>query len=267
MGAHIAINPPLLEALAKTVSQHCVSIYVELQRGEEKVKLDHYTACLISVDGQWVIATAGHVMKAVQWHLDNGYTFKRSWRVDGVFPNSIEDFTPFPWESFQRWFIDEDGEDYGFFVVDEFTRRGLEKAGKVAASERFWDFPKLPTTPPSDSVTPSLFYMVYGFPAFALKAEELRFQATSHMWFLDPCDRPEDVREPRVETFYARARDEESVEGMSGGPVFIGYVTSAGQWMYILPAIQSHWWKDYRVIGAPHVTALARRIRAQLALR
>jgi hypothetical protein len=248
-----------LRGASRALQHHFVMIYAEIEL-DGKVMRSTYSGFLMSVDGQWIVVTAGHALENINHFIEKGYQTKRFYLVDGVDPptNAVR----IAWEVVKPWFIHERGLDYGVLFLDYLTVRNLEANGKTAFDERNYDF-----TPDKEG----LIYAMYGVREADTVATEPSLRAGISIWMLERLrERPEDIDEPEVDSFYARViAGAHSMVGMSGAPIFVFGSLTATESRYWIRAVQSRQVQQgkYRIIVAPMIQPLVELIRAEVAKR
>jgi hypothetical protein len=228
------------------------------------------SAFLIDVSGQWVLVTAGHILKGIEDKLANGYEFSQWTLHDALSNTSIhQNSIPFPFDWAAKGHCNsDDGADFGLVALSPVIRANLEANGKRAITRQAWE-----------QDMPSEFegYLMLGLPS--------QFQGVRHLGSsativeitptVIPVIRLHDPPEEFVSEFprfYARLHDPlvdakgiilESIDGMSGGPIF-GYQRIGHETRYWALAIQSGWFAQSRIITAcwlrPLAASLARAI-------
>ncbi len=226
-------------------------IYLELvdSRGQDR-KAAYLSAFLMSVEGQWLIVTAGHCVRNIVELLARGYRFTRQYIEDTVGTAMRAPFT-FSWEHMRPWYIQRDGMDYGVLFVDPFSKRNLQAAEKRSLDESIWNHP----VPPLDA--PYVLYWLVAVAQVDTTTDISRGTALMRLFLIDRLtQRPDDFEEePAVETVWGTIRGEDSIMGTSGGAV---YAVSYGSGACQPVAIQSSWFKETRHVRAPTIRPLAR---------
>jgi hypothetical protein len=209
--------------------------------------VDYYesfaTALVLSVNGRWFLATAGHILREV-----DELTNKSEYQLVGC---QLVDFlgveathretVPFVYKDSHPVYNDEAGFDYGIMFLSPYYEN-LLRANKVEAlNEDIWKRP--PKT--------SDYYFLLGIPSELVKYEPESIRLEPIMWKIEPTEKPERFQETNDYMFFGRITlDEEvnSIRGMSGGPIF-GVHVGEYETRYWLIAIQSKWLPESHYIA------------------
>ena len=223
-----------------------------------------FSGCVIEIEGRAFWVTAGHCLKE---YLDEPIArgdmqvFKTGFldNFNDRATNSLR--IPFEYESGCAIYMDREslGLDFGLIPLDHLTVQNLRANGVEFIQRSNWR--------QQDQVQFEQ-YVIVGFPSH-LQEDSVDSQGNVHgsgETVMVPIERvdPASIDNPRPETwFVGRIPDDcqiESVEGMSGGPIFGFARDSQGQLGYHVVAIQSAWRPGQRIVFGCSVPMVAEAI-------
>lgn len=226
--------------------RHLVPIFISLKSGQ-KTQSTVLTAFLMSVEEKWYLITAGHsISKIEELTTQHGYRISKCLLIDSLgagakYPHPI----PFVYEKANPTCIsDERDFDYGFLEVSSYYRKLLEANKVKPLDEEVWK--KRPKKLD--------FYLLLGIPGETVnvKPKNIEFNPTLFSIEYLP-NRPNGFSETIIPQFYGKIiLDDEinSIEGISGGPVFGFYENEKGEMRYWVVALQSTWLPKSHIISA-----------------
>lgn len=204
---------------------------------------------LFSVQGYWFFMSAAHCFEKVQTALDLGSVFSQWAIVDHLGAEAKFNTTvPFDYQpEGVRLFCDEDtGDDYGIMAIRPLVGQQIMRNRVQPVDERMWK---------QDIPNEFDAYWMLGVPAESVvPGPDGGFGLTNHFIKVEPEDDPPVNLIKPGPRFYARIVDAaeapESIEGMSGGPVFGIKRMADGSARAWVIAVQSEWCPKRRVIAA-----------------
>lgn len=238
-----------------------------------KPKRYNFSAFVAEVEGVALAITAGHVFSYLRKAVQAGAVLS-DWAVDDsmvddhghpAYPVSLD---------LERdvIYFDEDGLDYGAYLLDPMALRALEKSGIAPVRENEWD---------ADDLNEFPFWTLVGVP---LEFSELphsgrgvKNHVSVHIVPLE--ERPIGLTDTKHPRLYARVDFESVAErgdrfdigGMSGGPIFGTQEPPVGRdYDYRLIGIQSGWDNQENVSmcpAQPFLRALALRAKPKVKQR
>lgn len=203
---------------------------------------------IANVENEWLYITAGHILRQLKQAIDAGTTFN-VWRLsDATARGRFQDVgIPFDFE-LDQWavIVDEDlGLDYAAVVLRPIYRAALEAGGAQPLPIRAWG---------SDQ-SEHQYWALIGVPSETVSYDaDAIITAKMMILVLAPAESPDGPSDKDRYRFYATlvgdsADAVESVDGMSGGPVFaLRAIESV--WHYSVIGVQSGWFPGYRVLIA-----------------
>lgn len=227
---------------------------------------------VMSFEDRWYLATAGHVVKAIENNRTNGLTRSRSFGIidhGGVEAVHRESY-PFDYESAEKyWVEDEDGLDFGFIEIKPFYRKLMEANSVTAIDESHWDRDESEYEE----------YFVMGLPSDqqirlgGIERDEVTLEGWARIIVMPILKVSDDDAPPQKSTqvIFARVRDErvtnvKDVDGFSGSPVFgMGPKDEQGRLPYRVVAMQYAWDQKKRVVILSPVRTFARLFQQHLA--
>jgi hypothetical protein len=238
------------------VYQVCITDLTLKKEELGPVRSFNYSGFILSIQGVWCLATAGHALKELEQHINNE-TIKiiKCAILDYFGPNAkSHEPVPFDYVKAPKYFIDNDkaGLDDGLIYLSRYYQGLLEANGIVPVSEKDWkNLHKIEFG----------IYMMIGLPQKFIKTdvkkkhEKLEIQVSMHPTAIvvDKLDEiPSNATKTKYPHFIGKIPDEcllDDIDGMSGGPI-LGF-TKEGNKYYIV-AIQSSWLPTSKTIfGCP----------------
>ena len=216
-----------------------------------------YSAFVMSFGGVWFLITAGHVIKEINEYIHHKNIKIREFDLlDWTGTDAKHDtLIPFDYESAapnELW-NKERGVDFGFLVLSDHYKTLLQANGIIAFEEKDWI--KQPKDEdyvaycvlgvPKQLVEQKLGVSITGVPYIGTLSAEL-------LWLRrvpESLDPGQTTQFPRFVAEITDLGDLQTIEGMSGGPVF-GLAKRDGQLKYWPVAIQSSWERKTKTIYA-----------------
>lgn len=238
--------------------RHLVSLFIVYRpkNSTEADKSHHFLACsgtLIEIHGQVFYLTAGHVLKKIEEQLwgNQNVEIPAVRLVDnfGLGPGHLS--IPFDLAGTPLFYIDDeaDGLDFGVIHLRSYYVRLLAKGGVIALDEQRWRY---------QHRVEFQRYEILGLPAESTSG----CLSSSGVGLVTPTmfpvrrleALPEDAKETTYQRFVGQIVPElpiDSIEGMSGGPIF-GFRYKDSELRYWVVALQSSWYRSRRIIfGCP----------------
>jgi hypothetical protein len=220
--------------LTRRLMRHVVAIYFDFELEEKHWQFVH-TAFVFSVNGRWMLMTAGHCVTDIARIRDSGGRLHRCKLVDFMGEGATYQHPlPFDYDGASPMHIGvRENIDYGVLVPQINTCQLLSANSVEPFDERMWD------TEPAAAQN----YFLLGFPAELnqLKGNEVSINA-SMFRLTRYAQRPEDFpdEDPPI-YFYGRVIEQplDSLKGCSGGPIVaLSPPNAGGQSTYHLVAMQ-----------------------------
>lgn len=146
-------TPEFDDGLVRFYMRHVVALRVECDMPDGTRGRDVYSCFVLEMWGEWLLVTAGHVLKDLHAILPErknvSVNLFDAWR-----PGASRLPIPFPLLDARTLAVYADGLDLGLVVLDELFRRGLQANGIVPFIESSW------RSPPSGM----RLHAVVGFP-------------------------------------------------------------------------------------------------------
>ena len=256
------IGGPDEQMFLKYLSRHIVAIcgsYIYLDDKEQPTgapKFYSYTGTIFEILGSWAIVTAGHVLRSIEAASKHPkMRIEGEVLVDycGVGATSAQ---PIPFKPLEQgWlYLDDDslGLDFGLILVRPFFKASLQTNGIMPVTSRQWNFP--------NSVTFQQ-HAIVGFPD-EYTGGHASSSGASMVGHIQPSYVP--IRRLADDTIKTFVRfkgeiidmgDQQSIKGMSGGPIF-GFYKEGTDVKYLLEALQVEWDKSTIVYGCPIKTIM-----------
>lgn len=246
------------------ISRHLVSLGLVYHHVDESGKIvggPFFTACsgfIMSFGDAWYLITAGHVLSGKDG-LDALCASPRV-RIDETFLIDFfgkeakhKDTIPFDYKESVHFGEDKDGLDWGFILLNPNVRKLLEANGVIAVKEVNWML--------QHQVKNFFAYLMLGIPSESVKpgpelgrGSAVIGQAANALLAIKKLDDiPEGVEATKNKRFIGEITnlgDIDSIEGMSGGPIF-GLAQVSGKIYYWVIAVQSRWYKKKFIFGTP----------------
>jgi len=236
------------------------------------------SAFVISVSGEWFLATAGHILQALAdarkagQHLSD-FAINDKWCMNrhGL-PIPIGD--DYIFDNALHVYDEGNGIDCGCIYLRPHYRALLEANGIEPVTEQAWE-KGLPRK--------CKFYVMFGVPkqltgvhVAGRQADRISNIVWMNIRIIDEADVPDHMRKP-FPRFYGRldatlkcegtGEIVDDIDGMSGGPIIGLSRTQTGQFCYWVVAIQSGWDRTTRVIAGFPLRALGDAIREMIAAK
>jgi hypothetical protein len=256
------MDQDLALSVMQTFGKHTVSLgWIDAEPDAKGRPLDKprkfcVSGFIMSFDGQWVLLTAGHILKGIDSVLEAGRQLHSCVLIDS-FGDKVSHRQPFPfaYEDAPKFYIDDDdlGIDFGFIVLRDMYKKLLEANGVTPLDERVWR-----NHPPADR----MHYVLFGFPTqFIITDQEKTPTGVKHHTHINPVTLivqkidgiPDCADKRKKDRFYGRLSENlvlTDIDGMSGAPLF-GYMLDVQMRLrYWLVGVQGGWYRDSKVIYA-----------------
>lgn len=210
-----------------------------------------YSGFVMSLRGQWLLVTAGHILQDLQERLEKRQVELLScYLIDYFGPNAKSHSPiPFTFKAAPNFHVhDEDmGLDFGLIRLSGYYQGLLEKNRIVPFTERDW----------APSETLFNFYMMIGIPEsfIDVKPDETHFDVVfrAAIVAVSPENDPPESMQRKFPRFVGRLGNIaplETMRGMSGAPI-LGFAKENNGYRYRVVAIQSSWLKPDLIAGCP----------------
>ncbi|SRR6266540_3389577 len=204
------------------------------------------TAFVLSVQERWFLATAGHCLQGIDKYKEEGFSIHKCFLMDamGTGATHFEPFT-FTYELAKPQYVPDSRDmDYGIIPLSTYYQ-GLLRANNISPlNEEVW---RIQPDEPE-------FFALIGVPLEHLRIDERSIGIVTALNWIEECEKPERLPDTELPLFYGKITlhsDQNSVRGMSGGPIF-AFKEVNGQYKYWLKALQSRWIEQLEiVIGCP----------------
>jgi hypothetical protein len=251
------------------LGRHIVAIcgsYVPLNnKGEpsDKPSFYSYTGTVFELLGAWYIVTAGHVLRRLEEATNSPAVRIEAQVLADYFGVRTTNRMPLPFKPLEQHcsYIDDDslGLDFGLVSISPLFRKNLDANGILPLSSRQWNFP---------SAVAFEQHGVVGFPDEYTDGFPSSSGASMVGWVKPtyvPIRRIADDTSKKFARFKGEIidrGDQESIRGMSGGPIF-GFYREGQDTKYLLEALQVEWDRSSLVYGCP-VKAMMGVLQARL---
>lgn len=241
----------------KFFCRHLIGLWVTYRHkgaaSDEPSRFSAFSGTLISIADQVHFLTAGHILRDLEAALaSDSIENIRAVLADTFGLERISDHPiPFDLRSARFFYIDDDddGLDFGLMSLSPYYLRLLAKNGVIALEEKHW---RKQENLEFDA------YAMLGFPEeFASKrvSQTSKTIASPTMFPITRLPAPPTDRQPKRYAQFVGQLDSglaiQSVEGMSGGPIF-AFKESDQQTRYWIVALQSSWHPKRRIVyGCP----------------
>jgi len=222
----------------------------------DQLQFFSYSGFIISFNGLWCLATAGHILKGLEQHLREGtIQVVRYALLDDFGPNVIShDPIPFDYAKAPKYYIhnEEAGLDFALIGLGSYYQGLLQANGIVAVSHENWE---------KQHEVDFGTHMIIGLPQTEIEASswkskgKVQFKAIVRPMTIDVekiNEFPEDIRETRYPRFIGKITGDlpiDDIVGMSGGPI-LGFSKEGDK--YWVVAIQSSWLSARKIVfGCP----------------
>jgi hypothetical protein len=223
-------------ALQRRFMRHVVGLYCEFQEEDGELRQLVYTAFVFSVDGYWLLITAGHCITDIAGIRARRGELQRCKLIDSMGEGATHFHpVPFDYDAASPMNIGRfENIDYGVLFPPDNTRRLLMANNVEPFDENSWD------------AAPQLLadYFLLGFPVTLnqLQGNRVNFRA-SMFRIARYAERPDEfpLEDPAI-FFYGRVVENplDNVKGCSGGPIVgLSPPNAQGTSTYHLLALQS----------------------------
>jgi hypothetical protein len=237
------------KAFLKHLGQHLVAIcgsYVQ-SAAKGQSQFYSYTGTVFEIQGRWCIATAGHCLRQLEEATSSPQLRVESQVLADCFGPNATNNMPLPFKPLEEGFlyVDEDGLDFGLILISDLWKQNLERNGIIPFTSKQWHFP---TTQGFEG------YAIVGFPdeytGTVVSNEQEPLIGHVKPCYVPIARLPNDTSNsfPRFMGQILDKGNQQSIVGMSGGPIF-GFFREGGQVKYLLLALQSTWDKRSTVFG------------------
>jgi hypothetical protein len=250
------------EDFVRYFSRHLVSLsgwYHATSSNEEEtsqLQFFSYSGFIISFQGLWCLATAGHILEDLEQHLrEESIRVVRYALLDDFGPDVIShDPIPFDYRRAAKFHINdrEAGLDFALIGLGPYYQGLLQANGIVAVSQENWE---------RQHEVDFGHHMMIGLPQKAIEASTWKGQGKVHFQaFVRPMtidiEKLDKLPEGTVKTRYPRFIGKingglplDDISGMSGGPI-LGFSKQGDK--YWIVAIQSSWLSASKIVfGCP----------------
>jgi hypothetical protein len=250
------------EEFVRFFSRHLVSLagWYRVENTKEdglgQIQFFSYSGFILSIQGFWCLATAGHILNDLEQHLrDNSIRVIKYALLDDFGPNVIShDPIPFDYTKAPKYYIHdmEAGLDFALIGLGAYYQGLLEANGIVPVSKENWE---------KQNEVEFGYHMMLGLPQKLIESSTRKKQGTVHY---DVSVRPitidieklykvpVGVKETSYPRFMGKVNDTLSlndITGMSGGPI-LGFNKKGDK--YWIVAIQSSLLPERNIIfGCP----------------
>ena len=232
----------------KLLGNYTVGIYVEAEYPEHGVRPIIASGFFVEVNGQLLIATAGHFVKKLVRGVNDGVFKIASMQFLDCLGQSPRDqggyVVNYDALFCSHGYSERLGIDVGFILLPDLYQQGIRANGiKALVPENFMgpfatDFDK---------------YMLAGIPFQSLEPCGSSLSYEMVVATVIPTDDPPSILERDFNRFYAKLASMghlNDIEGMSGGPIFAFKRLPSGEANYALVGLQNSWVKTERCIAA-----------------
>ncbi len=254
----------LSDILLGAIGKHFISIScAELDVNNEPVQAFVFSAFVIEIVGEWFLLTAGHVLTEIERARAAGKRLD-VWRLGDQTGNRRfgSGSVPFDYNA-EDWLVIDNrdtGLDYAALPLRPIYRAALVRAGIEPIREHVWDNPWT-----DDFERRALI----GIPAESVHYDgntQIRLKIT--LAPMSPTTPPAFTEEKADNQFYSKLDDDplgviQSIEGMSGGPIF-SCKREGDVLRYRLLGIQSSWYKSDRITAGCPVATFAKAVEEAL---
>ena len=208
--------------------------------------LPEMRSCFVAeIEGEWLLVTAGHVIRTLRGYAALGRTLSHfelhdKWSGRRFAPY---DGVLFHFDPAECLFFDQADADYAAWLLDDMTIRGLRAGGVRPIEEVAWRA-RMPAAYNA--------LLLVGLPKETLVQRGSRMDAAPTLIPLELVDAPTLLEKPlHPDVFVARLLQSdqpvvENVDGMSGGPIFGVWREDSGVVKYQLVGVQSGWLRPSR---------------------
>ena len=219
----------ILQFLARQFARHFVPIYFHASKGSEVVQVAH-SAFAFSINGRWLLLTAGHCVREMLDAQRFGYVIEHCRLVHGLGEGAqyvplvmdrrdgcegvfMKDTVQFNYSGDNAKVVfDDDKWDYGVLFISDNERGLLQAKGIVPFDESTWD---------EEPVEANWFHLL-GTPGELLDVNSHSVSlVTVRMGLVKLAEKPDDFPVTDSPRFYGRLHELPPfrLKGMSGGPI------------------------------------------------
>jgi hypothetical protein len=256
------VGGPDEQMFLKYLSRHIVALcgsYIYLDdKGQPtgEPKFYSYTGIIFEILDHWVIVTAGHVLRSIEDASKHAKVRVKAEVLVDYCGAGAKNNQPIPFKPLEQgWtYVDDDslGLDFGLIFIRPFFKASLQTNGIMPLTSGQWNFP---------STVAFEQHAIVGFPdeytgghASSSVASMVGHVKPTYV----PIRRlPDDTSKTfiRLKGEIIDKGDQESIKGMSGGPIF-GFYKEGTDVKYLLEALQVEWDKNSIVYGCPIKTIM-----------
>jgi hypothetical protein len=254
-----------MEAIVQFFQKHCVPMHFSFETPENKSANLIITTFVLSVRDEWFLITAGHCIDKINSAIHSyGYSLKGCVLLDSTGEGAKHIDPPsFLYDPSKVLSLNpEFGLDYGIIKLSRYYKELLQANNIVPLSEAVWR-----QQPSTSQVN---FYYLLGIPEEATQFEtEAVWIAPTMLPVRLVAERPAGFEAVDKPLFYGHITLGEalnSIEGMSGGPIFAFSVTEQRDIRYWLVGLQSSWLPESHYIAAYHTDILGEAIAGMLGM-
>ena len=232
--------------LFKEFGCHFISLTCDHHDPKKEGSLERFVTSgfLLSINDVWYMATAGHVIDAIvarmQREPNRSYHFGI---IDNFGPEATHDeIIPFDFQGALKWTTNADktGADFGLILIWPHYRRLIEVNKPTPFTEEQWQYKR---------DEPFEFHIIMGIPTETVNRVSLerKLYEIVSIPVTQIKELPSSIQPSPYPTFYAEMGPTpgiESIEGMSGCPIFGFAKDREGRWRYWIVAVQSGWYSD-----------------------
>jgi len=254
-------RPEKEEEIVRFFMQHVVALNIAWDEPDGTRRRNVWTCFVLEIWGNWLLATAGHILKDLYSVLPERQRVECS-LFDAWHKRASQLPVPFPLLDAKSLALDEDRLDLGLVYLDPLYR-GLLQANRIRAfDETAWRNPQ----------ADMLGYALIGLPDQFIEQRTTSSGSVAllvgpTLVYLEAVDAPPEMAKP-FPCFYGKLSKRPvhnphtgtslaGMKGFSGGPILGFKMNRDGQMKYFLVAVQSAWRHDLRVVVGPLMPAIA----------
>lgn len=241
-------DDPDLDKFHRWISRHLVSLVVLYRHGKQgELRTTACSGFVMSFLDKWYYVTAGHVLLELNKLYEHPEVIVERAHFVDFFGADADHRVPLPldYANTVRFARDEGGLDFGLIDLSENHKQLLLANGIVALEEKNWM--------PFD-IDQCRGFLMLGIPAEYVKARDGNASVSTTLISIRRLSSPppgaEDVEYERFIGELGDMGSQQSIVGMSGGPIF-GFRESADGHRYSIVALQSSWLHGRYVFGCP----------------
>jgi hypothetical protein len=235
------------ERMVSFFYQHIVPIYFCFEK-EDKKRQFILTSFVFSVSDYWFLITAGHCIKQIKEELiDKGWTLSICSLIDFLGINArFKDPIPFSFDINKAFYFPEINDDYSFdygvYPLSRYFKELLLSNNIQSLNEEVWK--KQPVHIDKSALL--------GIPSELLKFDQGIEIGSSFIYADIVEEKPDGFKDVSMPQIYAKIQMDngiDSIEGMSGGPLFGFRKYDNGEMRYWLLGLQSRWLPESHFIA------------------